>query len=105
MSEEDLFEYLVNLHEILNINNHQKKLKNKKKIIKDELDLEIYQKIYYRNKKEKIQQYKKKWYREKNNEYVKCACGSIIKKFGLKPHMQSDKHIAYKYNNLRPKKI
>jgi len=113
---DDLFEVLANLNTTI-LNSSKKDLypelkkklnkkirKKRKRTISDIiLEKEIYHIQYYKDKNSYIKAKKKEWYQKKNNRYVECECGSIIKIFGVKNHLKSHKHLTYEAINNKDK--
>ena len=99
--ENDLFDVLNKLHQHFTNDS------------KDELYPELkknlysgakYNKEYYEENKELIKKTKKEWYQRKNNKYILCECGAIVKIFGLKAHKKSSKHKIYEIMNIKKPK-
>ena len=84
-------------------NNKEKIKETTKKYYENNKEkIKEHRKKYYENNKEKINENKKKYYennkekiKEKQKILIKCECGSIIRKDGLKRHKKSKKHINY----------
>ena len=58
-----------------------------------------YQSLYYAKHKEKLSAYHKEWYKNnkermiaRRKEYIRCECGSKIRRYYLPSHLDTKKH-------------